>query len=339
MAILDGIPYFRDINAQSDPAKAVKFKPLFLAALQAAHPADPYGYVGAFVSNADFATFQNLAAGVEAEVYERYPEPIELGPAATAVDIYKHRITKEMSDKERDELRMFQHTLHMRQPPNIQQAFINEVGRLHLGETTVQWAKLEIEWGKLTSEHIDLEDAKLAVPYRTDAPLSEYFLVHDVGHRFRIQVKVPFTEYEKFQLAMKGLIPCGVFATTIRTFFTTHSDISAQTYAAFKAFLLQEGPRDLKATKSMLSTASAITANTASMAQQIAELKEANKRLESKFTQMMETKSAPTSTKPSNHYCYTCGSQPRHPSHRCTNPGPGHDNSATKHDKKGSTRT
>ena len=334
--IVKAIPKVTDMPGESLQAKFIAFTIQFLTLLLAADPTDTFGYVGAFLNPANFEIYQApLPTGTPAEVWSRLPEPLELnipegGNAAKL--IYEHSLRITAFSRERDQLVAIQHYLHQALPPHIQDTFINEVsGRAHLGTTTKQWEDIVKSIGPITQSHLNLEHAKLIQPYRLGNSLQDFFHVHDSGHRFRTHVRFPYPELDKVNLAIAALSECGIFDRSIRSFYSTTPELSAQRYSSLKTLLLSEGDRDMATTKTMLHSVSATAATTSNLERE-------NKQLKEQLRTLQRSTTAP-SDKPykqgTNHFCWTCGPQQSHPSHRCPNPASGHQN-ATRSDKKNS---
>lgn len=331
-----------DMDGSSLPAKAVPFRSAVLSTFLQADPSDTFGLVGAFLSPTDFATFQELPPGQAAEVFVPCAHPGDLDPAATAVDLFIHKDKLERHKTEVSTLSALQHCLHASLPTHMRSAFISPAtGVVKFGKPAEQWAKIMQLVGPLTPEHIVQEAIALQAPYRSGTPLLEFFEVHDRGHRFRATIGMPYSAYDAMMLTYTALESSGLFTTTLRQYRITYPNMNPdQTYERLKTLMLVQGEMDISAHKSTLSSAHAVS----NFSQQLATLQATVANLErERDLALKSAKSAAVQAKPSsgpdrvfNHFCWSCGRQTNHPSHKCPHPAPGHQPKAVRRDTMGS---
>ena len=334
--LLQSVVALADMEGHSLAAKAVPFRCAMLSVLQQADPSDPFGLVGAFLSQAEFAAFQELAPGQAAEVFAAQVHPGDLAANATAVDLFIHRERLERYKSEVALMLALQHCLHGAIPKHMQAAFISATtGVVRFGTPAQQWAKIMDLVGPLNHENIAQEAVALLAPYRPGTPLLEFFEVHDRSHRFRSTIGIGYTAYEKITLAYTALESCGLFTTTLRHYRVLYPNPGVdQTYERLKALMLVEGEMDISANKSTLSSAHAVT----SMNQDLAELRAQVATLTAAIA-AAKPAAAQTTLGPDRvitHFCWSCGRQTHHPSHKCPRPKAGHQNKAVRRDTMGS---
>ena len=303
--LLSDFPILEKMPGASIQAQFIVFRILFLSTLQQADPSDTFGCVGAFLSPEDFTVYQEIAPGQVAEIWQRHPHPGNIHPQATAVDIYLHRIALDNYNNEAALLFALQHKLSLSLPGFMRSGFISAVsGVARLGTPTEQWAKIILLVGPLSTSCVTKEHAFLLNAYRVGTPLREFFEVHDAGHRFRSMVKMPYAQYEMFELAKNALESSGIFTISLRQFVELHPELVDQNYERFKTLMLRVGDGDLQALKANLSTAHAVTG-----------LEEKVQRLKAKLAALSGNPKPAPPVHTKTHFCWTCGSQTGHPSY------------------------
>ena len=322
------IPRLEDMRASSLPAKFVQYQDEVMSALRYADPTDETGFVGAFLSAANYAQFLTDLS-MPAIAYALREPPEELPAAATAEQVALYRFAQDDYLREAHALRAFQLAIHLSLPLHIQRQFRSAAGTVSYGTPQQQWAKLGTAVGHLTSAHLDAEHRPLDAPYRVGMPLVDLFDIHDSGHSFRAQVKQPYSQRDRVSLLVAALIPCGLFTLTLRRFRELHPTLADQHYDALKALVLAEADEDLAHTKASLSTASAVDS---SLHRDLAALRAEVAALKAAASPRPTTQWNPTA----KHFCWTCGTQSGHPSFKCPTPAAGHVRSATRRDKQGS---
>ena len=338
--LLSEFPTLDKMPGSSIQAQFVPFRTLFLSALQQADPSDSFGCVGAFLSPSEYASYQELAPGTAAEVWQRKLHPGDLAPAASPVDLYIHNIALDAFNNEGALLTALQLKLHLALPAHMQSGFLSAIsGVARFGSPAQQWAKVIDLIGPLTATSVAKEHALLLTAYRAGTPLQEFFEVHDACHRFRSMVKMPYSQYEMYDHAYNALSAAGIFSVSLRRYVQLKPLLVEQTYAGLKQLMLVEGERDLAASKTTLSSSHAATSTT--LAQELAALRAENAALKAaqrqpKATAPSTTTPAPKFTAGTHHFCWTCGPQANHPSFACRCPSTGHDQRATSKDRRGS---
>ena len=338
--LLSELPTLDKMPGSSIQAQFVPFRTLFLSALQQADPSDSFGCVGAFLSPSEYASYQELAPGTAAEVWQRKLHPGDLAPAASPVDLYIHNIALDAFNNEGALLTALQLKLHLALPAHMQSGFLSAIsGVARFGSPAQQWAKVIDLIGPLTATSVAKEHALLLTAYRAGTPLQEFFEVHDACHRFRSMVKMPYSQYEMYDHAYNALSAAGIFSVSLRRYVQLKPLLVEQTYAGLKQLMLVEGERDLAASKTTLSSSHAATSTT--LAQELAALRAENAALKAaqrqpKATAPSTTTPAPKFTAGTHHFCWTCGPQANHPSFACRCPSTGHDQRATSKDRRGS---
>ena len=328
--LLSDFPVLEKMPGASLQAQFIQFRILALSAFQSADSTDTFGVVGAFLTPAEFTTYQEPPVGEAAEAYEGHAHPGDIPDAATAADLYIHSAALRAHLNEKAIITALQNRLHAALPEHMRNAFISTSGVTRLGKPRDQWAKIQSLVGPLAAEHLAAEHAALLLPYRVGTPLREFFDTHDKGHRFRAMVGFAYTSYEKNELAVHALSACGLFTISLRRFFEQNPTLPAQTYEALKTLMLIEGERDISAHKTTLSTVHAVT----TLTQEVSQLKA---QVATLTAAARDNRSAPNPSEVRHHFCWTCGPQTGHPSHLCTRPAAGHQRGATRRDRMGSS--
>ena len=311
-------------------AKLVEWTIQMKRILRAADPTDTHGHIGAFLSTAEFARYQ--LPSVTPEIYQRLPQVPALAPDATGTAIAEYRAAVDEFTTERNQLLALQHAIHDALPTHIQDEFTTPEGNVHYGTTHEQWAKIRLCIGNVDQEQLDGEHSKLLAPYHLSSTLPSLFHTHDQGHRFRATVQFPYTEHEKLQLITAALTPAGIFHLTLRQ-FQREVELVDRRYADLKRLMLKEGQRDIDASKAIILNSAHLLETTAGHAKDTEIL-----ALKAQLKALTEKGREPQTERPSNHFCWTCGSQQNHPSFKCPAPATGHQKGATRRDKMGSRK-